>query len=154
MITRKRVRGIGDVQCDLDPDQERQRDPDADADMEDPRDADGQDADEAMEVLMSLGVKAAKAEQMVSEIYSPPRITNMAHKHPNIGIKAGFALDLTTCDDEGNPWDFDKKEQREKANNKVQTENHTSSSVPPCAPRSVVCRHSTGVGCRRRPRTP
>ena len=35
-----------------------------------------------------------------SEVYSPPRITELAGK---VGLKSGSALDLTTSDDEGNP---------------------------------------------------
>ena len=36
-----------------------------------------------------------------SEVYSPPRVTKLAGE---VGLQAGCALDLTTLDDEGNPW--------------------------------------------------
>lgn len=32
-----------------------------------------------------------------------------------MGISPGFAFDITTCDEEGNPWDFDKEVQKSKA---------------------------------------
>ena len=38
----------------------------------------------------------------VAEVYSPPRIAEMAHK---FGLRAGWSLDLTTCDEHGKPWD-------------------------------------------------
>ncbi len=48
----------------------------------------------------------------VAEVYSPPRITKMAE---GMGLKAGWALDLTTTDPEDNaPWDFTVKAKREK----------------------------------------
>ena len=48
----------------------------------------------------------------VSEIYSPPRVTALAKQY---GLKEGFALDLSVCDEDGNPWDFDVPEMRERA---------------------------------------
>ena len=47
-----------------------------------------------------------------SEVYSPPRITELAGK---VGLKSGSALDLTTMDEEGKPWDFNLASQRAKA---------------------------------------
>ena len=42
-------------------------------------------------------------EQMdVAELYSQPRAIRMAE---NMGLRAGWSLDLTTCDDQGRPWD-------------------------------------------------
>ena len=32
-----------------------------------------------------------------------------------MGLKAAWAMDLTTFDESGNPWDFSKAEQRKKA---------------------------------------
>ena len=49
----------------------------------------------------------------VSEVYSPPRITNIAE---NIGLKKGWALDLTEVDPEdGQPWDFSRPDKQLKA---------------------------------------
>ena len=43
------------------------------------------------------------ARVYVSEIYSPPRIAAMAAK---LGDVPGFAMDLTTLDEDGMPWDL------------------------------------------------
>ena len=68
-----------------------------------------------MHILMSMGIGAPEARNIVSEIYSPPRVTDAARRNPSLGIRPGFALDLTTSDDEGRPWDFDDPSQRAKA---------------------------------------
>lgn len=39
----------------------------------------------------------------ISEAYSPARMTNIARKH---NLAEGVAMDLTTADENGNPWDF------------------------------------------------
>ena len=52
---------------------------------------------------------------MVSEIYSPPRVTAAAKLLPGLRIAPGFALDLTQVDENGEPWDFDREDQRQKA---------------------------------------
>ena len=59
----------------------------------------------------------------VSEIYSPPRITQMARAYPHLGIKPGFAMDLTTEDENSNPWDFDNPHQRARAKERILKEN-------------------------------
>ena len=41
---------------------------------------------------------------VLSDIYSPTRVTALL---PKGGILPGFALNLTTNDEDGNPWDFD-----------------------------------------------
>ena len=86
---------------------------------------------------------------MVSEIYSPPRVTRAARLLPHLGITPGFALDLTVNDEDGTPWDFDKVEKRNKAVHKLLTEK-TSSSAVRCAPTSAPGKDST----RRSQRTP
>ncbi len=48
----------------------------------------------------------------INEAYSPPRVTKMAER---VGMISGFALDLTTNDEKGEPWDFTKPEKRYKA---------------------------------------
>ena len=47
----------------------------------------------------------------VSEVWSQPRVTKLAKE---FGLSPGFALDLQVNDEDGQPWDFDKVEQREK----------------------------------------
>ena len=39
----------------------------------------------------------------VAEVYSPPRIAEMAGR---MGLRPGWSLDLTTCDEQGRQWDF------------------------------------------------
>ena len=54
--------------------------------------------------------------KMCSEIYSPPRITKALSGLPGHPLVPGFALDLTCVDEEdGQPWDFDRKDKRTKA---------------------------------------
>ena len=48
----------------------------------------------------------------VAEVYSPPRVTQMARK---MGLRAGWSLDLTTHDSDGRAWDFNNKEMRNRA---------------------------------------
>ena len=49
----------------------------------------------------------------LAEVYSPPRVTSLAHQ---FGLRAGFALDLTVLDeDDGLPWDFDNIDKQKKA---------------------------------------
>ena len=53
----------------------------------------------------------------VAEVYSPPRITEMAKQ---VGLEPGWALDLTEVDvDDGQPWDFSVPAKREKAKAKL-----------------------------------
>ena len=51
----------------------------------------------------------------VAEIYSPPRITKAATARPRLGIEAGAALVIATCDERGVPWDFTKEDMQRKA---------------------------------------
>ena len=52
---------------------------------------------------------------VVSEVYSAPRVTEAARRHARLGCIPGVALDLTSMDDEGNPWNFDIEAMRVKA---------------------------------------
>ena len=58
---------------------------------------------------------------VVSEIYSPPRVTRAARILTKLGITPGFAMDITTNDENGEPWDFEKEEQKDKAEERVLT---------------------------------
>ena len=56
----------------------------------------------------------------IAEIYSPPRVTALAHRFK---LNPGFALDLTVSDPEdGLDWNFDVKSIREKALRKLKVE--------------------------------
>ena len=52
----------------------------------------------------------------VAEVYSPPRVAAMARK---MGLRAGWSLDLTTCDTDGKAWGFNSKEMRNRAARKL-----------------------------------
>ena len=57
--------------------------------------------------------RAKKINRIVAEIYSPPRVTAAAKLLPSLKLCPGFALDLTTTDDDGRPWDFSDSQCRE-----------------------------------------
>ena len=59
--------------------------------------------------------RRARMKAIVSEIYSAPRVTALARRRRKYGIEPGVALDLTSCDDQGRPWDFNDPEQRQRA---------------------------------------
>ena len=64
--------------------------------------------------------KALKA--VVSEIYSPPRVTAAAERLPELRVIPGFALDFITADEDGSLWDFDRKVMRDRAVANVKNE--------------------------------
>ena len=52
----------------------------------------------------------------VAEVYSPPRVTEMAHQ---MGLKVGWSLDITTVDVDGRNGDFNEVEMRNTAVRKL-----------------------------------
>ena len=59
---------------------------------------------------------ASACRRMVSEMYSPPRVTKELARSRNKHLVPGFALDLTVTDPaDGMPWDFTLSEKRERA---------------------------------------
>ena len=56
--------------------------------------------------------------EVVSEIYSPPRVTEAA-KRFNLGIAPGFVFDLTCENDNGKAWDFDDLSRRQEARRRL-----------------------------------
>ena len=52
----------------------------------------------------------------VSEVWSPPRVTKLAHEYD---LKPGFSFDIQTNDENGKPWDFDVPAQRRKCIERV-----------------------------------
>ena len=71
----------------------------------------------AKECQLNQMMRKLMLERMeVAEVYSPPRITTMARK---MGLRAGWSLDLSTCDEHGGPWDFNQKEMRNAAVRKL-----------------------------------
>ena len=85
---------------------------------------------EILSFIRQLGGNAVKYQRergkairaIVSEIYSPPRVSAVAKMFPSYGILPGFALDLTTHDHDGRHWDFDEEEMRERAWEKIKKE--------------------------------
>ncbi len=60
--------------------------------------------------------------RVVSEVYSPPRVSGYLAKNPQRHLGPGFALDLTTMDEHGNPWDLSDATMQEKALDMVRTQ--------------------------------
>ncbi len=73
----------------------------------------------------------------VSEVYSPPRVSETAGE---MGLRPGWALDLTTTDpDDGRPWDFNEPEKRKKAMDKVKNDRpFMLIASPMCGPLSAL----------------
>ena len=56
----------------------------------------------------------AAARKIVSEFYSPPRVTKLIRDMKCKHLMAGFAFDMTLVDeDDGMPWDFSVPAKRE-----------------------------------------
>ena len=61
---------------------------------------------------MNEALKREGISDAILEVYSPPRVNGMANA---LGIATGLSLDLTEVDpDDGKPWDFTKKDKRDK----------------------------------------
>ena len=80
--------------------------------------------------------RRAACRRIVSEVYSPPRVTAEIQraKHPH--LVAGFAFDITTVDpDDGMPWDFSIPSKREKARRKCEEQQpYMLIGSPMCTP--------------------
>ena len=64
------------------------------------------------DLINSVMVEVLINEMGVGEVYSPPRVVEMARR---MGSKAGWSLDLTTKDEDGTPLGFNKLEMRNQA---------------------------------------
>ena len=62
---------------------------------------------------------AADSNADTAEAYSPPRISDAAAR---MGLKAGFALDLTEFDDDGKAWDLSDPQMQRRALEKLREE--------------------------------
>ena len=45
-------------------------------------------------------------QMQVSEVYSPPRVVEVANR---MGLRGGWSLDLTTQDEQARPWAFNNR---------------------------------------------
>ena len=87
---------------------------------------------------------------IVSEVYSAPRVTEAARKFPRIGILPGTALDLTTCDESGQPWDFSIPSMRRRAEELLDHEKPILLiGSPSCTPFSNIQNLMATAMCRR-----
>ena len=67
--------------------------------------------------VLSVAAAYGLTKPEVAELYSPPRVTDFGERK---GILSGVAFDLTTNDEDGNPWDFRLEGQRQKAAQKIE----------------------------------
>jgi len=82
--------------------------------------------------VMSLAAAYGLTKPEVAELYSPPRVTEYGERK---GVLSGYAFDLTTNDEDGNPWDFTQAGQRKKAADKIaQMEPDLLVGSPMCGP--------------------
>lgn len=76
-------------------------------------------SDDLLDMLwLHSGESRVNEQGAVCEVYSPPRIAPVAEKR---GLGPGWSLDLTTCDSEGRPWNFDDPGCRERARQLVRS---------------------------------
>ena len=73
---------------------------------------------EPVVLLIDSGSGKYRAPHGISEAFSPPRVTIEARK---MNMSGGWALDLTTADETGQPWNFDDPSMREKARRRLGT---------------------------------
>ena len=75
----------------------------------------------------------------VAEVYSVPRMTAMA---PMLNLSPGFALDLNTPKDNGEPWDLSHDSNVNEAPAMIyQDDVYFLVGSPPCAPPSIINKH-------------
>ena len=72
----------------------------------------------------------------IAEVYSPPRITAEGKA---MGLKCGFAFDVTVPDKDGYVWDFTKRSCRKRAWQKLREEcPYMLVGSPPCTAFSII----------------
>ena len=71
-----------------------------------------------------------------AEIYSPPGVSSISRRHPQLGILPGLELDLTVNDEKGKSWDFSDPRQQVKAEKSIDGEMATLPIGSPRARRS------------------
>ena len=94
---------------------------------------------EILAVIRSLGggqggyrrERKRALRHVVSEIYSLPRVTAATKLLPELRLIPGFALELTTVNEKGEPWNFDLKVMRDEALRRVREERRCGRRSPP-----------------------
>ncbi len=102
-------------------------------------------ARDILALVRDLGGDSAKykrerkkaVQEMVSEVYSAPRVTATLRTMPWLGLIPGFALDLTTRDTDGRLSDLEQEDMRTRALKRVDEEKPMFViSSPSCTPYS------------------
>ena len=88
--------------------------------------------------------------RIVSEVFSPPRVTQAIKLLPRLRLVPGLALDVTRCNDKGEPWDFDDPAKQEEALQLFEEQKPVLLvGSPPCTPTAYYSA-STTTGARLR----
>ena len=89
--------------------------------------------------MAQLAIEYIKYGVHVSEVYSPPRVGQLASK---LGLSAGTSFDLTQADpDDGLAWDFNLESKRDKAKKRLREEKpFLLIGCPPCTAFSQLFR--------------
>ena len=86
---------------------------------------------EILAVIESMGGSTSRYKKerkkgvraLISDIYSPPRVTAAAKMLPELRCIPGMAFDLTTTDEQGRPWDLEDRNCRERARRYMEMHN-------------------------------
>ena len=79
--------------------------------------------------------------KIVSEVFSPPRVTRAIKLLPGLKLIPGLALDVTRCNEKGEPWDFDDPKKQEEALQLFEKQKPVLLvGSPPCTPYSILQR--------------
>ena len=69
-------------------------------------------------VLFALGASPVEAKAVLTEVYSPPRVTAHAARFPRFGVLPGGAFDLRPGPD-GRSWDFEDPNDRAECERRI-----------------------------------
>ena len=84
----------------------------------------------------AYGIDPTGKRPTVVEVFSPPRLTAYGMRK---GLIGGVALDLTTADENGVPWDFSKADRRAAAKELIDLlQPELLLGCPPCGPYSIL----------------
>ena len=79
--------------------------------------------------------------RIVSEVFSPPRVTRAIKMLPGLKLIPGLALDVTRCNEKGEAWDFDDPAKQDEALQLIEEQKPMLLvGSPPCTPYSTLQR--------------
>ena len=94
--------------------------------------AERREANEIVELFLTLGAELPVARAKVDEMYSPPRVTAQQAKLPRLRLSPGQTFDLRQ-DRHGRSWNFLLEADRAEAKRLLQVEKHyIVIGSPPC----------------------